>query len=745
MAGEKTMPRYLGKGMSRVDGVAKVTGTAKYAAEFPVPNVTYGFVVNGTIAKGRIQSIDTEAAEKSPGVIRVFTHRNTPPFGPKLSAENAPPRGGQPERDKSFRALQSDRIYFNAQPIALVVAETYEQARAAARLVKATYETEQHATDMEALLTRAKLPAAGAPQTPRGNADEALKAAKVKVESEFRIPIEHHNPMEPHAAIAVWERDRLTFYDKTQAVYNVRTHLASTFGIPEENVQVVSLFVGGAFGASLRPNYYPAITAMAARELKRPVKLVYTRTQMYTGHGYRPHTVQKLSLGAEESGKLTAILHEAVHNTSSFEEFNDGTTNLVRQVYACPNYRSELKIVPTDLNTPTWMRAPGAVSGMFALECAMDELAYKLKIDPLELRLINYAESDPVSGKPWSSKELRECYRLGAERFGWKARKLEPRSMRDGRLLVGWGTATGVWGAFQAPASVIATLRSDGTAYVGSATSDIGPGTYTVMTMIAAEYLGVPVEKVTFELGDTRLPRAPSQGGSLTTASVGTAIHGAAMAISAKLLSLANQEMNSPLAAAKPEDVDMLDGRLRMKSDASKFVEIAEVMKRSGLKEITELHESKPSPERQKYAMLAHGAQFVEVKVDPDLGVVRVTRVVEVSACGKIMNPKAAHSQELGGVVWGIGMALQEETEVDHRYGRIMNPNLQHYHVPVNADVLNVETHFVEEEDRIVNPLGVKGMGELGMVGIPAAIANAVFHATGKRVRDLPITPDKLL
>jgi xanthine dehydrogenase YagR molybdenum-binding subunit len=738
------MPRYIGKEMSRVDGVAKVTGKAKYAAEFQVPNLAYGFIVLSTVTKGTIKAIDTREAAASPGVIHVFTHLNTPKLGPG-STEEAPPRGNQEEKDKSFRALQSDRIYFNRQPVALVVAETYEQARYASRLVKVSYNAEKHVTDTEAVRERARVPSQGPPPKPRGNPEEAMKSAPVKIEAEYRIPIEHHNPMEPHGAIAVWQEDKLTIFDKTQEVYNVREHLASRLGVPEENITVVSPFVGGAFGSSLRPNYYPSLTAMAARELRRPVKVVYTRTQMFSGHGYRPYTIQKVALGADRSGKLSAMIHEVVHNTSSFEEFNDGTTNFTRQVYACPNLYAPVKITGTDLNTPTWMRAPGAVSGMFALECAMDELAYALKIDPLELRLANYAEVDPESGKPWSSKALRECYRLGAEKFGWKDRKPEPRSMRDGRSLVGWGMATGVWGAFQRPANARITLQADGTAHVVSATSDIGPGTYTVMTMIAAEYLGLTPEQVKFELGDTNFPRAPSQGGSQTTSSVGSAVYGAALAVGARLLSLANQAADSPLKAAAAADVEMLDGRLRLKSDPSRFVSVAEVMKRNGLTEITETFESKPSKEREKYALLAHGAQFVEVKVDPDLGTVRVTRAIEVTACGKIINPKASHSQEIGGVVWGIGMALQEATEIDHRYGRIMNPNLQHYHVPVNADVHRIETMFVEEDDKIVNPLGVKGMGELGMVGIPAAIANAVFHATGRRIRELPITPDKLL
>ncbi|HEY0726532.1 MAG TPA: molybdopterin cofactor-binding domain-containing protein, partial [Pyrinomonadaceae bacterium] len=375
------MPRYIGKEMSRVDGVAKVTGQAKYAAEFRAPNLAYGFIVLGSIAKGRIASIDTREAERAPGVVRVFTHLNAPKLGPKSSGEDVPPssREARPreEQDKSFRALQSDRIYFNMQPVALVVAETYEQARYGARLVKVSYNAEKHTTDTESMRDRGRFPSRG-PSKPRGTPEEAMKSAPVKIEAEYRIPIEHHNPMEPHAAVAVWQGDRLTMFDKSQEVYNVRKHLASSFNIPEANVQVISPYVGGAFGSSLRPNYYPSLTAMAARELKRPVKVVYTRTQMYTGHGYRPYTIQKVALGAARDGKLTSMIHEAVHNTSTFEEFSDETTGFTQQVYACPNVSAPLRITAIDLNTPTWMRAPGAVSGMFALESAMDELAYAL-------------------------------------------------------------------------------------------------------------------------------------------------------------------------------------------------------------------------------------------------------------------------------------------------------------------------------------------------------------------------------
>ena len=732
--------KYIGKETSRVDGVAKVTGQAKYAVEFQGKNAAYGYIVQSTIAKGSIKSIETREAEKQSGVIKIFTHLNAP----KLAFTDKKDKDEFASTETPLRALYTDKILFSDQPIALVVAETFEQARFAAGLVKAEYNVEKAVSKLEDVKSQAFNPNPSQQPKPRGNPTEALKNAPVKIEAEYTIPIEHHNPMEMHGAIAFWEGDKLTIFDKSQYVYNVRNHLASIFGITPENVNVVSPFVGGAFGASLRPNYYPLLVSMASREIKRPVKLSFTRRQMFTGHGYRPYTWQKVAIGADKNGKFTAITHESITNTSTFENWDEGFP-VARTMYACPNVWHEYKIAKTDLPTPFAMRAPGAVSNMFALECAIDELAYKLKIDPLELRLINYAETDPDSGKPFSSKALRECYREASERFGWKNRKPEPRSMRDGKWLVGWGTATGVWGAFQAPASLKITLKADKTALVQSATSDIGPGTYTVITMIAAEYLGLPMQNVKFELGDSRLPQAPPQGGSFTTASVGMAAKGAASAITKKLLELAKKETNSPFANATEKDVEMNEGHLRLIKNPSVMSGIGEILAKNNLTEITESFTSVPSEERNKYALGTHGAQFVEVKVDEDLGIIKVTRVIEATAAGKIINPIAAHSQEIGGVIWGIGMALHEETLVDHRYGRMMTTDFASYHIPVNADVNEIRTLFVEEEDKIVNELGVKGMGELGLVGIPAAIANAIFHATGKRVRDLPITLDKLL
>ncbi|MEZ5346549.1 MAG: xanthine dehydrogenase family protein molybdopterin-binding subunit, partial [Pyrinomonadaceae bacterium] len=639
----------------------------------------------------------------------------------------------------------SAEVKFSGQPIALVVAETYEQARYAASLVRTEYSKADADTDLETAKLVAEKRVDRNRAKPRGNPKEAFDGSEVKVEAEYVIPIEHHSPMELPSATAFWEGEKLMMFDKSQGVYGVRDHLAQSFGIPPANISVVSLFVGGGFGSNLRPHQYPFLTAMAARELKRPVKTTYTRRQTFIGNGYRPYTHQKISIGASKDGKLQSIIHESESNTSSFEDFSEGSSTFGRTLYNCPNYDSPYNIIRTDLPTPTWMRAPGAVSGAFALESAIDELAYKLKIDPLEIRRINYAETDPDTGKPFSSKELMECFNVGAKKFGWEKRKIEPRSMRDGDLLVGWGVGIGTWGAWQAPATVTMTLKADGTASVGSATADIGPGTYTTMTMIAAEKLGVPMEKVKFELGKTTLPQAPSQGGSITTSSVGAAIYGAAGLIKQKLLDLAKKDKPDLDKSLTADMAEMKDGNLILNSDAPVSIPIAGLMKANGLTEITETHQSTPSPERAKYTTMAHGVQFVEVKVDEAIGKIMVTRVFEAAACGKIINPKTSHSQEIGGIIGGIGMALSEETKIDHRYGRMMTTNFADYHLPCHADVYAIESEFVEEEDKIVNPLGAKGMGELCTVGVPAAVANAIFHATGKRIRELPITPDKLM
>jgi len=722
---------------SRVDGRAKVTGKATYIAEFRFPDLAYGYLVQSTIARGKIREIDTAEAEKQPGVVRILTHKNAP----KLASQQPDEEFGV--RSRPFFALTTDTILFSGQPIALVVADTFEQARYAASMVKVTYDEQPPSTDLRKVADKR---IEGRPRPVRGTPDEAFAAADVKVEAEYIIPVEHHNAMEPHATVANWDGEKLTVYDKTQGVDGVRNYLSTHFGIEKTKISVLSPFVGGAFGASLRPTPNTLLAVMAARETKRPVKVVYSRRQLATAHGYRPASIQRIRIGADKGGKLTSIIHEAVHNTSAHEDFTEDLVGVSRTLYACPNVRTSGAIARTDMQTPLWMRAPGTVSGVFALESALDELSYKLKIDPVELRLINYAEKDPDTGRPFSSKELRECYRQASARFGWKDRKPEPRSMRDGRLLVGWGMATGTWGAFLAPSSARVTLRADGTVLVESGTTDIGPGTYTTISIIAAKQLGLPIEKIKFVLGDSDLPTAPSQGGSITTASVGTAVQECAQIVQKQLIELESKREGSPFAGVAFENIIFENERVFVKGRADTGSTIAELLGRNNLGHLAATHTTRPDyGERGKYATASHGAQFVEVKVDEEIGIVRVTRVVQGTAAGKIINPKGAHSQEMGGVVWGIGMALTEKTEIDHRIGRIMNPNLAGYHVPVNADIGSIETIFVPEEDKIVNPLGAKGLGELGLVGIPAAIANAVFHATGKRIRELPITPDKLI
>ncbi|WP_375765889.1 xanthine dehydrogenase family protein molybdopterin-binding subunit [Archangium gephyra] len=737
----------LGKPVSRVDGRLKVTGEAKYAGEFNVPGLTYGYVVSGAIAKGRIKKLDTSAALAVPGVLHVFTHDNRPRtawFDRNYHDEDSP--SGSP-----FRPLHDDKIIYSGQPIALVVAETLEVARYAASLIQAEYQSHSHETDLRAQREKAYTPDKGKggfepPPKPRGHADKALARAAARIDAEYSSPVEHHNPMEPHATTVVYEDDgTLTVYDKTQGVMNTQKYVSKVFHLSPEEVRVRSPFVGGAFGSGLRPQYQLFLAVMAARELKRSVRVTLTRQQMFT-FGHRPATLQRVALGASAEGKLEAIIHETVSETSRFEDYIEVIVNWSGLLYQCDNVRLDYKVTQLDTYTPIDMRAPGAAMGVYALECAMDELAYAVGMDPLELRLKNYAERDQNEDKPFSSKELRACYQQGAERFGWARRTPAPRSMRDGKQLIGWGMATGVWEAMQQEASAKAVLSIDGKLIVSSATADIGTGTYTVMTQIAADTLGLPVEDVTFKLGDSSLPMAPLEGGSWTVSSVGSAVKQACEKVRERLFELARKVEGSPLAKARLEEVTFAGGHIRSKEDPSRAVSITAAMRHGEVLSLEEQTVSLPDKHKQSaYTLCTHSAVFVEVQVDEDFGTVKVTRVVSAIAGGRVLNPKTARSQILGGVVWGIGMAMEEESAMDQKLGRFMNHNLAEYHVPVNADVRDIDVLFVEEEDEIVNPLGAKGLGEIGIVGVAAAIANAIFHATGKRVRDLPITPDKLL
>jgi xanthine dehydrogenase YagR molybdenum-binding subunit len=732
------MANYIGTATSRVDGRAKVTGEAKYAGEFNASGLAYGSVIESTIPKGRIARIDASEALRVEGVFEVLTHQNRPRMA---ESDDAWKDDVAPEEGSPFRPLYDDRIKFSGQPIALVLAEEWEVARYAASLVRIEYENQAFVTDLHKERDRAFV--VKKPEKPRGDAEKAYAAADVRHEADYFIPTEHHNPMELFASTVIWDGSgKLTVYDKTQGVQNVQRYLCSVFGKEADDVRVVSPFVGGAFGSGLRPQYQVVLAVLGALKLERSVRLVLTRQQMY-GLGYRPATIERLALGAKVDGTLDAITHEAIAVTSQFEDFSRNDTGWSALLYKSANARYVHRLARLDVPTSCDMRAPGAATGVYALESAMDELAVALKLDPIELRLRCYSDRDQNEDTPYSSKRLRECYRQGAEAFGWDKRKPEPRSMRDGSELVGWGMATGVWEALQMPAAARIVLTANGHAEVSCAASDIGTGTYTIVAQVGADTLGLPIENISVKLGDSTLPQAPVEGGSWMAASASHAVAAAAEEVRRELLALAKAMKGSPLADARLEDVVLAVGKLVSKQEPSRAVSIADAMRHGAVDHI-EKEKTNSFPDDSSHARNSHSAVFAEVKIDEQLGVVRVTRVVSAIAGGRVLNTKTAHSQIMGGVVGGIGMALHEETLFDHRFGRIMNANIAEYHVPVNADVHDIKVIFVDEPDEIVNPLGVKGLGEIGIVGVAAAIANAVYHATGKRVRDLPITLDKL-
>ncbi|MET0341293.1 MAG: xanthine dehydrogenase family protein molybdopterin-binding subunit [Polyangiales bacterium] len=738
----------VGQGVRRVDGRAKVTGQAKYAAELTAPGLLHGVVVSSHVARGRIARIDMREALRLDGVVHVFTHENRPSlawFDRSYRDQDAPKKGSP------FRPLRDAQVVYSGQPVALVVARTFELARRAAALVQVTYDVAPHQTNLAVAREDAYDPGMAKdgfepPPKPRGDADGAFARAKVRVDASYHTPVEHHNPMECHASTVIYEDDgMLTVYDKTQGVLNSLQYLTRAFGLQKGKVRVRSPFVGGAFGSALRPQYQLALAVMAARELHRSVRVSLTRKQMFT-FGHRPETFQRVALAANEEGVLEAVIHEAVGETSRFEDYVEVVVNWSGLLYQCDNVRLGYEIAQVDNFTPLDMRAPGAALGVFALESAIDELSYAVGVDPLAIRLRNYAERDQNKDLPFSSKELRACYQQGAERFGWARRTPAPRSMRDGSALMGWGVATGAWDAMQQKARARAVLSVDGSLTVSSATADIGTGTYTVMTQIAADASGVPIDRVRFELGDTTLPESPLQGGSWTVSSVGTAVQNACEALRDALRKLAQGQAGSPLAGAAAENLACAGGRVSLRSAPNQGVSYTDVLRAAGKVRLEVEAAGVPDAKRQAgFTRATHSAVFVEVKVDEALGTVQVTRVVSAIAGGRIVNPKTARSQIVGGVVWGIGMALHEESRMDPKLGRFVNHDFAEYHIPVNADVQDIDVLFVDEDDTVVNPLGAKGLGEIGIVGVAAAIANAVYHATGTRVRSLPITLDKLL
>ncbi|MFG5118229.1 xanthine dehydrogenase family protein molybdopterin-binding subunit [Methylorubrum sp. POS3] len=738
--------RFVGQAISRVDGPAKVTGLAKYAGEFAAPDLAYGVVVSSAIAKGRIKRIDAAAAEAVPGIVKVITHQNRPATSQKPEDYQdavAPP--GAP-----FQALASDRIVYSGQPIALVVGEDFETARYAASLVRVEYETAAPLTDLTAQSGASydppmKRSGIKPPPEPWGDAAQAFDTSEIRVNAQYRMADEHHNPMEPHASTVVVEKDgTYTVYDKIQGVSNTHDYIAGAFGLKPEQVRVLNPYLGGGFGSGLRPQYQLFLAMLAAKDLGRSVRVTLTRDQMWS-FTYRSEAIQTVSLGADRSGKLTALKHDAVQGTSTYEDYQEVIVNWSGVLYDCDNVALTYSLTKLDTPTPGDMRAPGAVTGVFAIETAMDELAHATGQDPVQLRLKNYTEGDQTEDKPFGSKELREAFRQGAERFGWDKRQPEPRSMRDGRELVGWGMATGIWESMMMQSSARAVLGADGRLEVGNQTGDIGTGTYTILTQIAADTLGLPMDHVTTKLGDTKLAQAPVAGGSWTAASSGTAVMKACRDIAEQAFKLARGMDNSPLANVDFERAVFTGGRIEVAGDPSKGVALTDILKATGTERLEATAEAAPDKDfEEAYNAYTHSAIFAEVKIDEELGVLRCTRVVSAIAAGRILNPKTARSQILGGIVMGIGSALHEESMLDHRIGRFMNHNLGEYHVPVHADIHDIDVIFVDEEDK-ANPLGVKGLGEIGIVGVAAAISNAVFHATGKRIRHLPITIDKIV
>lgn len=740
----------IGQPISRLEGHLKVTGSAKYAGEYEAEDLLYGYVVNSTITKGKIKTVDTSEAKKLPGVVEIFTHENKPStawFDFKYADMDAPP-------GTVFKPLNDNEIKYNGQPIGLVIAETFEMARYAAKKIKFVYEEDaKFETDLKTNLEKARDPKKGLasmlkppPPKPTGDFDKEYERSHIKIDSQFSHGTEHHNPMEMYASTVIYEgKDRLKIYDKTQGTINSQMYVANVFGLKMKNVQVISPFVGGGFGSGLRPQHQLFMAVMASLALKRNVRVTLDRAQIYM-IGHRPPTLQHIKFGADKTGKVNAIYHKAIGETSRFEDYVEIVVNWANMLYPAENTLLEHQIVPLDVYSPLDMRAPGGSTGMHAIEVAMDEIAYQLKIDPVELRLINYSEIDKSSDKEYSSKQLKDCFRQGAEKFGWDERNPVPRSMKRGNKLVGYGMATGMWDANRLFGRAEAIMTPDGKVEIKSAVTDIGTGTLTIMTQIASDELGIPIEDITFSYADSAMPFAPFQGGSFTTATVGPAVQNACQALNKKLFKLAKSMENSVLNDTKFKDVKFKDGVIRLNDNPKIQIKVTDVLALNDGKPVKTTNSAMPNPLTYgRKARAVHSAVFVEVEVDEELGMVEVKRAVTAVAAGKIINPKTAESQVLGGMVWGISKALHEETILDHQFGKYMNANLGEYHIPVHADIQDLQVIFVEENDQFVNDLGVKGVGEIGGVGMPPAITNAIFHATGKRIYDLPIHFDKLL
>jgi len=722
--------------LNRVDGRAKVTGAATYSAEYKIPGVAYACLVGSTVAKGKIKSIDTKKAEWAPGVLAVISHKNIDkPAG--YQKDKSPTNLGQP-----LQIFKDDAVLYYDQPIALVVADTFERMRYAASLVKAEYITEKHNTDLHKAIDKSKLP--GGPQAKdyvRGTED-AYRNEEVSLEMEYVMPADVHNPMELANIIALWQDNKPVLYTKSQGVEGTRKSIGDVFGINPEDVAVHSEYLGGAFGMGLHTWPYEVAALIGAKKTGKPVKLVLHREQMFTNVGFRPYTIQKMGVGATKEGKLTALTHEATGQTSTYEDFTEATVNMSRFMYDCANVTTRYRIAPVDYGTPIWMRGPGEATGAFALECAMDEMAHKLGMDPIDFRKKNHAETDQEKNKPFSSKHVLECYEEGMKRIGWQNRKNTPGTNFEDGSLVGYGMGTGTFNSGRNPTSLRAKVTAEGNLVLQCSVNDMGPGTATMMTAIGAETTGMAADRIVIEMGSSGLPKGPTQGGSATTSSVGSAVFDACNLLNGKILQLALQQ--PAFKGLKIDDLTFADGQVSS-GKGKDTISVTSLLNTNGLKELAAETESKGSEEAKKYSTYSYSVHFVKVLINPTIGKIKLAHIVSCADIGTVINQKTSAGQMYGGAVGGIGMAMMEALEIDHRFGRAVNNNFADYHVPVNADIIKQEVFFVNKKDPYSNPMGTKGLGETSLVGMAPAIANAVFNATGKRIRELPITVDKLL
>jgi xanthine dehydrogenase YagR molybdenum-binding subunit len=736
------MGSSIGQPLTRREGVLKTTGAATFAADNHKPGMLYAALAVSGIARGRVTALNLAAARAHPGVVEIMTPQNAPKLAMDPDAKKHP---------FMFRLdlLQNDRVRYPNQPIAVVIADSLEAATEGAALLAPTYETEPARVGLDSAdsFVPKAIGAGEPPEETHGDVEAGLEAAANRIEATYETPAQYHNAMEPHAVVAEWTGDALRVEMPSQAMAMTKDRLAGLFGVPAEGIHVESPFLGGGFGSKALPAGPIVLGVMAARMMNRPVKLVLRRDQMFGPVGHRAPTRQKLRMGTDADGRLTAISHYVRTATSTFDDFIESAGNSSHSLYASPAIHTKHEAVRLDTGTPMFMRAPGEAPGSAALECAIDEMALACKMDPLEFRLANYAEQEPISGKPFSSKALRECYAQGAAHVGWARRPQAPRQMRDENgLLMGWGMGTACFPALMFEARARAALRRNGTGLMEIGAHDMGQGAWTSLAQISADALGVDYDHLEFRSGSSDLPDSGIGGGSAHTATAGAAIHNAGANVIAKLADLATGDERSPLFGAGNAGVIARAGRLYRRDDETKSESYTDILARAGLEELdADGRGAADEAAQAHYAMHAHGAVFAEVKVDPDLGQIRVTRLVGAFAAGTVINPRLVRSQYYGGMIWGVSFALHEHTSIDKRSGRPMNADLAGYHVPVNADVPSIEAILVEEHDPYVNALGIKGVGEIGITGTVGAIANAIWHATGSRVREFPITLDRLL